>query len=106
MIGDLELVDAAVQVFVGVLIAFIVGLSVAVRRIINLLTQFDDHVLPHFAPGVDEYGREVVDHTLPERVRRIEAELSFDHGESVKDVVGQIARANGLDAPQGPDDDG
>lgn len=105
MIGEVTPVDVIGEVAAGVIIAFVVGLSVAVRRIINLLTQLDEHVLPHFAPGVDAHGRETLDHTLPERVRRIEAELSFDHGESVKDVVGQIARANGLPAPAGPDDE-
>lgn len=100
----MNIADVTGEVVAGILIAFAVGATLSIRRIIHLLSILVDHVLPHFAPAVDEHGREVLGHTLPERVKKIEAELTFDHGTSVKDVVGQIARVNGIDTPSGPND--
>lgn len=97
--------DVVVGLVVAVGSAFILGMTVGMRRIMHMVGVINDHVVPHFAPTTDDFGREVIDHTLPERVKKIEAELSFDHGESVKDMVGKIARANGVAAPSGPEDD-
>jgi hypothetical protein len=89
----------------GLGIAFVVGVAAGIRKIIQLLQLINDHVVPHFRPELDQHGREDMTNTLPERVRKIEEEVSFDHGTSIKDVVGQIARANGIDAPEGPEHD-
>lgn len=71
------------------------------------LTALVSYVLVHFEPKVDEEtGQPDFSMTLPFRVRRIEEELSFDSGRSVKDVLGKVARQLGVDAASGPDDTG
>lgn len=71
------------------------------------LTALVKYVLVHFEPAVDETtGLPDLSTTLPFRVQRIEEELSFDSGRSVKDVLGKVARQLGVDAASGPDDGG
>lgn len=53
------------------------------RRVVATLDKLDERVLPHFAPATPG----VADQSLPARVEHIAAELTIDHGESVKDAV-------------------
>lgn len=70
------------------------------------LTALVNFVLPHFEPTVDEAsGVPDYSSTLPFRVKRIEDELSFDSGRSVKDVLGKVARSLGVPADAGEHDD-
>lgn len=45
--------------------------AVVTRRVISMLTNIDRHVIPHFAPGHDEHGRETYEHTIPYRVDQL-----------------------------------
>lgn len=66
-------------------VAFVAAVRFA-RRVVRSLDKFDENVDPHFAPSPPGD----VDQSLPARMERVDHELSFNHGHSVKDVLRRV----------------
>jgi len=77
--------------FTSIPVAFVAAWRFA-RRVVRSLDRFDNNVDPHFAPPPP--GE--IDQSVPARLERVDHELSFNHGHSVKDTVHRVD-ANTID---------
>ncbi len=87
--------DGLNEVVVAVVVAVVLGVGAYVvaklRTIGGDLTALARHVLPHFEPSTDEYGREHYEHTLPARVDKLVEEYAQVRADLVDHMKGEEA---------------